>query len=173
MIDRVIASLAAAAVLLVCTASPSAAQIGIEIGATIGYYSPMGSFKADYRVGGATTPDGVRPSVPARVSLGTAQLLYRVNGDESRAPVWLSAGGGAIKHGGAAYDVFHEPVNYGGVAGVGSAVRIRGGLSLDLELSSMSYNIDFRTPGITLGGLKERGTQLDMMLRAGLSYRLH
>jgi hypothetical protein len=124
-------------------------------------------------VGGATTPDGVRPSVPARVSLGTAQLLYRVNGDESRAPVWLSAGGGAIKHGGAAYDVFHEPVNYGGVAGVGSAVRIRGGLSLDLELSSMIYNIDFRTPGITLGGLKERGTQLDMMLCTGLSYSLH
>jgi hypothetical protein len=214
VIDRVIASLAAAAVLLVCTASPSAAQIGIEIGATIGYYSPMGSFKADYpasvelprspsslsgtafggelrlwvgpriglqlagsttasSVGGATTPDGVRPSVPARVSLGTAQLLYRVNGDESRAPVWLSAGGGAIKHGGAAYDVFHEPVNYGGVAGVGSAVRIRGGLSLDLELSSMIYNIDFRTPGITLGGLKERGTQLDMMLCTGLSYSLH
>lgn len=214
MIDRVIPSLAAAAALLVCVSSPSAAQIQLEIGATIGYYAPMGSFRADYpasvdlphspsslsgtefggalrlwvapriglevagstaasRVGGATTPDGIRPSVPARVSLGTAQLLLRVTGAESRAPVWLSAGGGAIKHEGAAYEVFHTPVNYGGVVGLGSGLHLWSGLSLDLELSSMIYNVDFRNQKIILGGLKERGTQWDVMVRTGLSYSLH
>ena len=45
MIDRVITSLAAGAVLACCVASRSAAQMEVEVGATVGYYSPMGSFQ--------------------------------------------------------------------------------------------------------------------------------
>ena len=209
--NHVIARIAAGALLLASVASASAAQMRLEIGATIGYYSPMGSFKQDYplsvelprspsslggtelggqlrlwvvprigvevagsttasSVGGGSTPNGIHPSVAARVSLGTAQLLFRVTGDDTRTPVWLSAGGGAIKHGGAAYEIFNEPVNYGGVVGLGSAFRIWSGLSLNLELASMIYNIDFRNSSVAIHGLRERGMQVDMMLRTGVSY---
>jgi hypothetical protein len=211
VIDRVVARLAAGALFVLCFASRSAAQMQVEIGATVGYYSPMGSFQTeqahsidlpsspgslsgtaiggDFRlwvvprvaleltgsttasaVGGGATPEGDRPSIPARVNVGTAQLLLRVTGDADRPRVWIGAGVAAVRHGGAAYGVFGKPVNYGGIVGLGSAFRIVGGLNANIGLSAMIYNIDFRSSSI-FEGLNERGTQVDMMLRTGVSYR--
>jgi hypothetical protein len=208
MVHRVIASVAAGALLVACFASRSAAQMQVEVGATIGYYSPMGSFQpvsiysADLprspsslsgtalggeirlwfvprvgvevagsttasSVGGGSTPNGYRPSVPARVDAGTAQLLFRVTGDANRTRVWIGAGTAVIRHGGVAYEVFGKPVSYGSVVGLGSAFRITGRLNANVGLSSMIYNIDFR--GSTFNPVEERGTQVDMMLRTGVS----
>jgi hypothetical protein len=118
VIHRVLAGLAAGALFVLCLASRSDAQMQVEIGATIGYYSPMGSFQAEQAhltdlpsspsslsgtaiggdlrlwlvprvglelagsttassVGGGATPEGGRPAVPARVNVGTAELLFR------------------------------------------------------------------------------------------------
>ncbi|HEY2895612.1 MAG TPA: hypothetical protein VGJ12_00630 [Gemmatimonadaceae bacterium] len=210
MIDRIITGLALGAVLVSCFASPSAAQMRVELGATIGYYSPMGSFQpvsiysvglprspsslsgtalggelrlwlvprlgveiaastTGSSVGGGSTPNGYHSSVPARVDAGTAQLLVRVTGDDNRTRVWFGAGAAAIRHGGDAYEIFGKPVNYGGVVGLGSAFRITGALNATLGLSTMIYNIDFR--GSRFAPVEERGTQVDMMLRTGVSVR--
>jgi hypothetical protein len=126
-------------------------------------------------VGGGATPNGFAQSNSARVSMGSAQLLFRVTGDNSRARVWVGAGGGAVEHGGAAYEPYGSPVNSAGVLSLGSAIRIAGGLSADVGVTTMIYNLDarlrsqlaFDTP------VTERGRQTDMLLRTGLSYSLH
>ena len=211
MASRIFTRVIAPGILLVASASAVQAQDRVELAATVGFYSPMGSFRHDLpnsidlpsspsalggtalggelrvwivsrmgvalggstvasAVGGGVTPEAVRPSVRARVTMGSAQLLFRLSGEETRTRVWLSAGGGAIQHGGAAYAIFGKPVNYGGVVGLGSAFRIRKGLSVDLGLTTMIYNVDFRTTSIVDDGLRERGPQWDMTLRTGLSY---
>jgi hypothetical protein len=210
MCSRVNTIVASTAVLTASFVSPSAAQMQVEIGATVGYYSPMGSFHpasihsvdlprspsslsgaalggeirlwavprlgleiagstTASRVGGGATPDGERPGVPARVNVGTAQLLVRVTGDVNRTRIWIGAGAGAIQHAGAAYEEFGKPVNYGGVVGLGSAFRIAGRLNANIGLSTMIYNLDIRGSSLNDPGLRERGTQADMMLRTGLS----
>jgi hypothetical protein len=63
--------------------------------------------------------------------------------------------------------VFGKPVSYGSVVGLGSAFRITGRLNANVGLSSMIYNIDFR--GSAFNPVEERGTQVDMMLRTGVS----
>jgi hypothetical protein len=162
VIHRVLAGLAAGALFVLCLASRSDAQmprVGLEL---------AGSTTAS-SVGGGATPEGGRPAVPARVNVGTAELLFRVTGDGNRTRVWIGAGAAAVRHGGVAYEVFGKPVNYGGVVGLGSAFRIVGGLNANIGLSALIYNIDFRSSSI-FEGLNERGTQVDMMLRTGVSY---
>jgi hypothetical protein len=195
-------------------ASRSAAQMLVELGETIGYYSPVGSFQSgsahsldlprspsslsgtafggDLRlwvgprlglelagsttassVGGISTPNGVRPIVPARVSQGTAEALVRVTGEANRRRVWLGAGVGKIQHGGAAYAEFGKPVNYGPVVGLGSAFRIAGGLNANIGVSTMIYNLDVRASSLNDSELEAGGMQVDMMLRTGVSYSWH
>ena len=125
-------------------------------------------------VGGGSTPNGYARPNAARVSMGSAQVLFRVSGDNSRARVWLGAGGGAVEHGGAAYEQFGSPVNSAGVLSVGSAIRIAGGLSADVGVTTMVYNLDVGRSQLTLGApVRERGQQVDMLLRTGLSYSWH
>ena len=76
------------------------------------------------------------------VSTGSAQLLFRLSGNGSRARVWLTAGGGAIQHGGSTYAPFGKPVNFAGVFGLGSAIRITGGLSAEAGVTSMVYDLN-------------------------------
>lgn len=56
---------------------------------------------------------------------------------------------------------------------LGSAIRIRGGLSAEIGVSSMIYNLNIRGSELNNPGLMERGTQADMLLRTGLSYSWH
>jgi hypothetical protein len=70
VIHRVLAGLAAGALFVLCLASRSDAQmprVGLEL---------AGSTTAS-SVGGGATPEGGRPAVPARVNVGTAELLFR------------------------------------------------------------------------------------------------
>lgn len=207
-----------ALVIAVCSmgvSSAARAQLRVDVGATIGQYSPLGSFDkgsaqrmnvpnspgdlagtafggelrvwivprigigfdgstVSSRVGGGTTPGGYVAPTGARVSTGSAQLLFRVTSDESRARVWLSAGGGLVKHGGDAYVQFGEPTNFAGVFGVGSAIRLAGALHAELGVTTMFYNVNMSGTSLAFGpGLFERGSQTDLMLRTGLSYTIH
>jgi hypothetical protein len=125
-------------------------------------------------VGGGDTPEGFDPPTDARVSMGSAQLLFRVIGDDHRARVWVSAGGGLVKHGGAAYEQFGDPVNLAGVFGVGSAIRLTDGLNAELGVTTMIYKVNMSAATLAFGqGLSERGKQTDLLLRTGLSYTIH
>lgn len=204
----------AIAIASLALANTAIAQMQVDVGASVGLYSPMGSFQpasvystnlpngpdqlscaasgAELRlwvaprigiqlagttssksVGGGLTPEGEAPTTHARISSGTAQLLFRVSGEGSRARIWLGAGGGAIQHGGATYEPFGRPVNYGGVASLATSVRLRGGLNADVGLTSLIYNLNIRGTAATDPGLSERGRQVDMLFRTGLSYSWH
>lgn len=214
MTSRVRCSALAVAISSVALANAAVAQVKVELGATIGRYSPMASFQpaavystglpnnpgelggltlggqlrlwvaprigfqlagttTSSTVGGGNTPEGEAPTTSARVSTGSVELLFRLTSDGSRARAWFGAGGGAIQHGGSTYAQFGNPVNYGGVLGVGSAIRIVGGLSADAGVSWMIYNLNIRGSELNNPGLMERGTQADMLLRTGLSYSWH
>jgi hypothetical protein len=124
-------------------------------------------------VGGGSTPNGYHPPSRAHVSTGSAQLLYRVTGDGKRARVWVSAGGGLVKHGGETYEQFGKPVNFAGVFGVGSALRVTGGLNAELGITTMVYTLNMSAPPhAIMPELSERGRQTDLLLRTGLSYTL-
>ena len=211
---RVGRSALAIAVLSLVLANSVRAQLKVELGATIGAYSPLGSFqpasvystalpgspsslggtafggqirlwvspRLGFELAGATTsssfgggfsPGGEVPRQSARVTTGTAQLLVLVTGDGSRARMWVGAGGGAIQHGGAAYASFGKPVNYGLALGLGSAIRVVGALSADLGITSLIYNLNIRGSEATDPGPSERGTQADLLFRAGVSYSIH
>ncbi len=213
MTSRVRCSALVVAICSVAVASPAAAQVRVELGATIGRYSPLGSFQpasaystdlpnqpgelggaaygaqlrlwvaprigfelagstASSRVGGGSSPGGEVRSTSARISTGTAQMLFRLTNEASRARVWLGAGAGAIQHGGQTYEVFGKPVNIAGVLSAGSAIRISGGLSADVGVTSMIYSLNAHA--VQDGtALAERGGQVDMLLRTGLSYSIH
>lgn len=215
MSSRVRCSALVVAVTSVAFAGSAHAQISVELGATIGYYSPMGSFDrtAVYSVslpkgpgdlsgpalggevrlwvvprvgfaltgltvsteaGGGSTPNGYHPPTSARISTGAAQLLFRVTGDANRARVWLSAGGGFVKHGGDEYVQFGKPTNAAAVFGVGSAIRIAGGLNAELGITTMIYSVNMSAATLAFDTpVSERGRQTDMLLRTGLSYTIH
>jgi hypothetical protein len=139
------------------------ARIGVQLAATT----------TSSRAGGDLTPEGYFPAIPARVSTRSAQLLFRLTGDGGRTRAWVGAGAGAIRHGGPAYEPFGTPLNYEGVIGVGSAIRIIAGMSADLGLTSMIYDLNVRGSAQNDPRLSERGRQVDLLLHTGLSYSWH
>ena len=200
------------------------AQMRVEVSATLGYYSPMGSFqpaeqsptflpsrpgalsgaafggelrvwmtsRIGAEVGATTTSTSFRYEGPmldgapvggtlpidesvgpsqVRISSATAQILYQVIGNPATARLWLSAGGAAVRHGGSAYARFGNPVNYGGAAGFGSALHIKGPLSAELGLTTLIYRMNVTDPNEP--GLNERGTQVDALFHTGVSYGWH
>jgi len=208
-------------------ARSGAAQMKVEVGAMLGYYSPMGSFdpasvrstalpndpnalsgaaiggqlrlwmtprigvqlaatttSSSFGTGaspeapnrppvGGTLPIDEITSVSARVSAATAQLLYQVLGADHGTRVWLSAGGAVVRHAGEAYAPYGNPVNYGGVVGLGSTFRIKGPLSAELGLTTMIYRMNLRGSSETDPEVRERGTQADALFHTGVSYSWH
>jgi hypothetical protein len=210
MIRRVVPRMIAIAMFSTALASHAAAQLGVEVSASIGRYAPLGSFApagvystslptspsdlsgtalggalrvwVSPRIGigitgssvsstivGGFTPGGLAPNTPARVSTATVQLLYRLIEGDHRAPVWLGVGGAAVRHGGAAYEPFGNPVNFGGVAEIGSAIRLVGPLSAELGVTTIVYRMNMRGAPTTKPPLTERGTQIDAQFHTGLS----
>jgi hypothetical protein len=140
-----------------------APRLGFQVAATT----------ASSSVGGGNTPNGFAQPVSARVSTATAEVLYRLTGNDSRARVWLGAGGGAVQHGGAAYEPFGNPVNFGGVLGISSSVRVAGPLSAEFGVTTVIYEMNVRGTPATDTGLMERGRQVDALFHTGVSYRWH
>ena len=136
-------------------------RLGIQIAGTT----------ASSSVGGGLVPFGYDvAATSARVSMATAELLFQLTGVNHRARVWLGAGGAAVRHGGEAYAPFGNPVNYGGAAGVGSAIRLAGPLNVELGVTTVVYRMNMRGTAATDIGLMERGTQVDALFHTGLSY---
>ena len=76
-----------------------------------------------------------------------------------------------MQHGGHAYAPFGNPVNYGGVVGIGSAIRLTKGLNADLAFATTIYHMNMDGPNSgLLSDISERGTQVDAQFRTGLSY---
>lgn len=214
MITQLIRRMAAIATLTAALASQSAAQIRVEVGATLGHYKPFGSFApasvsmvslphapsalagtalggqfrvwvaprfaiqlagstATSSVGGGSTPNGYAPAVSARVSMATAEVLYQLTGRDHRARIWLEAGGAVVRHGGDAYKPFGFPVNRGGVAGIGSAIRLAGPLSVELGLTTIVYRMNMHGTAATDLRVLERETQVDARFHTGLSVGWH
>lgn len=214
MLSGVIRRALAVTVCSFAVSTAAAAQLRVEVGATIGRYSPLGSFQqgmtlssslprqasdlsgtsyggqlrmwvaprvgfefsastSSSTVGGGSTPVGISPTTTARVSTGSAQLLFLLTRSQSRASVWLGAGGGVVEHGGQTYKPFGTQVDGAGVFSVASAFRIKGGLSADLGVTSLIYYLDAQNMPPSSDNLLERGRQFDVLLRTGLSYRLH
>ena len=147
-------------------------EVRLWVAPRIGF--ALGGSTVSSTFGGVATPNGFAPPVSARVSMGSAQLLFRLTGDNSRARIWFGAGGGAVQHGGSAYASYGNPVNAAGVLSLGSAIHIAGGLSADLGVTSMIYSLDVSRPHLAFETpVTERGQQVDLLLRTGLSYNLH
>ena len=131
MTSRVSRSTLAVVLALLALATPVVAQIRVDLGGTVGRYSPEGSFQpasvystqlpltpdelsglalggqlrlwvgrvgvqlaattTAVREGGGNTPGGYKAPTAARVSTGSAQLLFRLTGDGGRARAWLGA----------------------------------------------------------------------------------
>jgi hypothetical protein len=115
-------------------------------------------------------PDPHSPvGTSARVSTASAALLYQVTNSDHRARIWLEAGGAVVRHGGAVYEPFGSPVNFGGIAGVASAIRLPRPLSLELGVRTLVYRMNMHGTAATDPRLLERGTQADAQFYTGLS----
>jgi hypothetical protein len=103
------------------------------------------------------------------MSMAVLEMLFQATGTSHRARAWLDAGGAVVRHGGAVYEPAGSPVNIGGVMGIGSAIRIKGPLSVDFGVSTVVYGLDVRGPPTTIPVATERGTQVDALYHTGLS----
>lgn len=118
-------------------------------------------------VRGVITPAGPRAATPARILTLTTQALYNVYSAPEKAHVWLSAGAGLVRHGGAAYAPYGAPSQVTGVLGLGSAIPIRHRLNATLGITMMLYSFDLKD---STGTSLERGFQTDALLHVGLSW---
>ncbi|MGH7634857.1 MAG: hypothetical protein ACRENC_14065, partial [Gemmatimonadaceae bacterium] len=132
----------------------------------------LGAATSSTFVGGGSTPEGLAPPVGARVSFGTAEVLYALTRNDSRARIWLEGGGSVVQHSGSAYDRYDNPVNVGGVLGAGSAIHLVGPLSAELGVTTLIYRMHMRGSGDS-AGVMERGTQVDALFRTGVSCTWH
>jgi hypothetical protein len=112
----------------------------------------------------AFTPGGGAFATSTRITSLTAQALFRPQ-LPTRAQLWLSAGGGTIKHAGTAYTPYGSPsrttlaLGAGGTVPIWRSVSVAGGvdgLFYDWALSD-SY------------GMYQSGTQTDVVAHLGLS----
>lgn len=115
---------------------------------------------------------GTRELTSARVSTVTAQALYNVSPTPNRYRLWLSAGGGVVRHEGTAYSDYGSPIDFAGVFGAGATVPIKGGLRATAGASASLYPFDVRVPADPAldAGTLQHGFQRDFLLHLGLSW---
>lgn len=118
--------------------------------------------KADHPAG--FTPAGGAFATSTRITVLTAQLLYRPD-LPTRGQLWLSAGGGAIKHGGTAYAPYGSPSQATLALGAGAALPIWRSFSIAAGIDGLLY--EWR---LTDGdALYQSGAQSDLVAHLGLS----
>lgn len=122
---------------------------------------------ASSAVGGGNTPAGPVPSTPARVLTASAQGLYVVSAPSRRARLWVSAGAGLLRHGGAAYARYGAPVQAATALGLGSAIPMSRHLRANIGVTTFFYYIDVSD---SAGTSLEHGFQVDPLIHAGLSW---
>ena len=132
-------------------------RVGLQADATVAFS----------RVGGGPTPIGVLPATAARVFTGSAQVLYSVLVGGDRRRIWVSAGAGVVRHGGAAYRPYGSPIQLAGAFGIGSTFPLGRKLSVLAGATALLYQLNVRD---SVGTSLEHGTQFDARLQTGISW---
>jgi hypothetical protein len=81
---------------------------------------------------------------------------------------------GAIRHGGAAYDRFSTPTDFGPVVGAGARFALTRQLHTTVGFRTLVYMFDLpMPPELRLNpGSLERGRQVDLLVHLGVSWTL-
>jgi hypothetical protein len=130
-----------------------------------------------WSVAGSTIPSTNTPGGPsspthAQVMTVTAQALLTLVGTPAQRQIWVSAGVGAIRHGGKAYEPYGTPTDVGPVVGGSARFGITRDLHATLGLSTLIYVLDVPMPPElrpNLGSL-EHGRQADLLVHLGFTW---
>jgi hypothetical protein len=118
------------------------------------------------------TLSGITGPTTARVSTITAQMLYNFSPSPRRYRLWLSGGGGVVRHEGSAYSDFGSPIDLAGVLGAGATLPITRGLRVTAGASTTLYPFELSMPPqLALDdGPLQKGFQRDVLFHFGLSW---
>jgi hypothetical protein len=118
------------------------------------------------------TPAGPRGPTPATITTASAQGLLTVLGTPARHQVWVSAGVGAIRHGGDSYASYGSPWDFGLAVGAGARIRLTPHVHATFGLTTLVYTFDLpMPPALRLNpGSLEHGRQVDVLTHVGLSW---
>ena len=111
-------------------------------------------------------PGGPVGPTPVRVSTAAVQGVYAVASGE-RPRVWIAAGAGVVRHGGAAYAPYDSPTDLAGTFGLGSSFRIHGSLRATLGIITFLYPFEVTSHA---GPVLQRGFQVDPLVQAALTW---
>ena len=109
-------------------------------------------------------PSGGSIATSTRVRALTAQAVFRP-ALPTRAQLWLSAGGGVIRHSGTAYAPYGSPSHRTLALGAGAALPIWRGLSATAGVDDLFYNWKIANDL----GVYQTGSESDLIARIGLS----
>jgi len=114
------------------------------------------------------TPAGISYGSSAYVTSLTAQAAYVLTPESCGNRLWLTAGGGVIRHSGSSYDPYGSPMNAAGALGLGSAIRLPHGLAASFGISSLLYNWKISDGR----GVYQRGFETDLLMHAGMTWNV-
>jgi len=116
------------------------------------------------------TPAGPNGSTSATVTTVTAQGLVTLIGTPARQQVWVSAGLGAIRHGGDSYARYGAPWDLSPAFGAGAGIRLMPHFRATFALTTLVYTFDLpMPPELRLNpGSLEHGHQVDVLTHVGL-----
>ena len=109
-------------------------------------------------------PSGASIATSTRVRALTAQAVFRP-ALPTRAQLWVSAGGGVVKHSGTAYAPYGSPTHRTLALGAGGALPIWRGLSATAGVDDLFYDWKIAN-GL---GVYQTGSESDLVARIGLS----
>jgi hypothetical protein len=115
------------------------------------------------------TPGGASPVTSSRMTSATAQAMLGLLPASARTRLWVSAGGGMIRHSGTAYDRYGSPTNAVAALGLGSAIALSHGVGANVGVTSLLYHWELTD----LGTMYQHGFENDVLLHAGLTLSLH
>jgi len=137
-------------------------RVGVELRASF----------AQSTIPSVATPAGPTRPTLANVGMLTAQGLFTLIGAPARHQIWVSAGGGAIRHGGQAYDRHGAPTDIGAALGAGARARLTPRIHATLGISTLVYMFDVpMPPELRLNpGSLQRGRQVDASIHLGATW---
>ena len=125
--------------------------------------------------GVVNTPAGPMGPISARVTTGTAQLLYDFLPTSAGSRAWLSAGPGVVRHGGEAYAGVGSQTDLAGAAGLGGSISISRAVRAAAGVTALFYSYDVAMPADlrAAGESLQKGFQSDVLVSVGVTWALH
>ena len=117
---------------------------------------------------GSVAVAGSTDRIAAQILVVTVQAQYDLSPRVGDYHAWIGAGPALVRHGGDVYAAFGPAVDYGGALGVGMDFRVSRQLRATLGAESLLYQLC--VVNASSGNTVERGFQIDLLLRAGLSW---